>query len=156
MTPTARAAPGSPSAQLEAFIAKFDPEIARRTREARKALRRRFPTANELVYDNYNALAIGYCTTERPSDCIVSLAVTPRGPALSFYYGATLADPQNILSGSGNQNRYVRLTSAAMLDDPALSSLIDAAVSRARTPLPAAGRGKLVIKSISAKQRPRR
>ena len=34
-------------------------------------MRKRFPTANELVYDNYNFFVIGYCTTERPSDCVV-------------------------------------------------------------------------------------
>ena len=55
----------SPSRQVAGFIAKFDPMLARLVRAARGTLRMRFPTAVELVYDNYNALAIGYSSTER-------------------------------------------------------------------------------------------
>ncbi|MBC7788551.1 MAG: DUF1801 domain-containing protein [Anaerolineae bacterium] len=154
-----RAAPragDSPARQLAGFIVKFDPAIGKLTRSARSALRKRLPTAIELVYDNYNALAIGFCATERASDCIVSLAVFPRGVALSFYYGATLPDPQQILEGSGNQNRFVRLASAATLAEPAVEALLRAAIAQAKSPLPGDGRGYIVIKSVSARQRPRR
>ena len=72
-------------------------------------MRKRFPTALELVYDNYQFLAIGYCASERASDCVASLAVSPKGVALSFYYGATLPDPAGVLLGAGKQNRFVRL-----------------------------------------------
>src|SRR4051812_5988830 len=89
----------SPAKQVAAFIAKFDPPIARLTRSVRSALRKRMPTAIEQVYDNYNFLAIGLCTTERTSDCIVSLAVSAKGVALSFYNGASLPDPDKILLG---------------------------------------------------------
>lgn len=146
----------SPAKQLEGFIDKFDPTIATVARAVRAAVRKRFPTAIELVYDNYNALAIGFCASERASDCIVAVAVTPRGVALSFYYGAKLPDPQGILLGSGNQNRYIRLASAAALREPAVEALIRAAIAQAKTPLPKTGHGNLVIKSVSAKQRPRR
>lgn len=114
------------------------------------------PTAIELVYDNYQFLAIGFSATERASDCLVSLAVSPKGVALAFYYGASLPDPQGILLGSGNQNRYVRLESASTLAIPAVEELLRSAIAQAKTPLPATGRGYLVIKSVSAKQRPRR
>jgi hypothetical protein len=146
----------SPAGQLAAFVAKYDPAVGRLVRATRAAMRRRFPTAWELVYDNYQFLAIGYSATERASDCIASLAVSPKGVALSFYYGATLPDPKGILEGSGNQNRFVRLATAATLDDPAISALLRAATAVARTPLPKAARGRTVIKSVSAKQRPRR
>ena len=92
----------------------------------------------------------------RASDCVVSLAVSPKGVALSFYQGASLPDPRGVLLGSGKQNRYVRLVSAATLSEPAVEGLIRAAIAQAKTPLAATGRGRLVIKSISAKQRPRR
>src|SRR4051794_33669806 len=98
-----------PTQQLLTFIERFDPTVVKVVRAARMKLRRRFPTALELVYDNYNALAIGYSASERASDCIVSLAVFPRGVSLSFYYGATLPDPDGILQGNGNQNRFIRL-----------------------------------------------
>ena len=146
----------SPAKQLAGFIAKFDPTIGKVVRASRAALRKRLPTAIEQVYDNYNFLAIGYCTSERTSDCIVSLAVSAKGVALSFYYGATLPDPDKLLFGSGNQNRYVRLHSAARLATPGVAALILAAIAQAKTPLPVSGRGYTMIKSVSAKQRPRR
>lgn len=158
MAPRARKAveAASPDTRVEAFIARFDAPVAKIARACRSALRKRFPTAMEIVYDNYNALAIGFCSTERTSDCIVSLAVFPRGVSLSFYYGATLPDPQGLLEGSGNQNRFVRLDSAAALKKPAVDALLRAAVAQARTPLPKGEPGYTVIKSVSEQQRPRK
>lgn len=145
----------TPAKQLAEFIAKFDPAIANLTRACRTVLRKRFPTAVELVYDNYNALAIGYASSERTSDCIVSLAVFPRSVALSFYYGAALPDPTKVLSGRGSQNRYISLDGPDRLKDPAVEALLKAAVANGDVALPTR-KGYLVIKSISAKQRPRR
>ncbi len=146
----------SAAKQLAGFIDKYDPAVAKLARACRAAARKRFPTAIELVYDNYQFLAIGFSATERASDCVVSLAVSPKGVALSFYYGASLPDPDGILLGSGNQNRFVRLESAATLAIPGVEALIRAAIAQAKTPLPKSGRGHTVIKSVSAKQRPRR
>jgi hypothetical protein len=141
--------------QIERFIQKFDSKNASLIRSARKAMRKRLPSANELVYDNYNFFVIGYCSTERPSDCIVSIAAA-NGLGLSFYYGATLPDPHKLLLGSGSQNRFIRIESAATLARPEVEELIAAAVAQAERPLPQNGRGKLIIRSISEKQRPRR
>jgi hypothetical protein len=149
-------ASASPAAQLAGFLAKFDPAIARRVRACRSALRKRLPTANELVYDNYNFFVIGYSSSDRPSDCIVSLVASANGVALSFYYGARLVDPDGVLLGSGNQNRFVRLEAAATLSEPPVARLIGAAIVQGKTPLPKTGRGALMIRSVSAKQRPRR
>jgi len=146
----------SPARQIAAFIAKFDPKVASLIRACRSALRKKLPTAIELVYDNYNFLAIGFSTSERTSDCICSLACAANGVALSFYYGASLQDPDGVLLGSGKQNRYVRLPTAATLREPAVAALIDAAVKNAASPLPQSGRGKTIVKSVSARQRPRR
>src|SRR4051812_27744536 len=93
--------PASPATQMAAFLAKFDPRVAKVIRSCRSALRKRLPTANELVYDNYNFLAIGYSPTERTSETIVSLAAASNGVALSFYHGASLPDPHQILLGNG-------------------------------------------------------
>jgi len=146
----------TPEQQLEAFIAKFEPAIGKLIRECRSVMRKRFPTANELVYDNYNFFVIGYCATERPSDCLVSLAANSKGLGLHFYHGATLPDPHGILQGSGNQNRFVRLEVKAALSRPEVRELLDAAEAQADPPLVTNGRGKLIIRSISAKQRPRK
>jgi hypothetical protein len=82
------------------------------------------------------------------------LACGANGVGLSFYYGATLPDPQGVLLGSGSQNRFVRLATAATLREPAVAALIDAAVASAE--LPRSGRGETIVQSVSAKQRPRR
>jgi len=149
-------ASASPAQQLEGFIDKFDSHNAALIRSVRRALRKRLPTAHELVYDNYNFFVIGYSSTGRPSDCIVSLAAAANGVGLSFYYGATLPDPHKLLLGSGSQNRFIRLESAATLARPEVEDLIAAAIAQGETPLPVGGKGKLVIRSISAKQKPRR
>src|SRR6202790_1675565 len=142
--------------QLEIFIDKFDSKNAALIRSARKTLRQRLPAANELVYDNYNFFVIGYCSTERPSDCIVSIAAAANGVGLSFYYGASLPDPLKLLLGSGSQNRFIRIESGATLTDAGVEALIAAAIAQGESPLPAKGRGELIIRSISKKQKPRR
>jgi hypothetical protein len=142
--------------QLVGFIKKFDSKNAALIRSVRKVLRKRLPAANELVYDNYNFFVIGYCSTERPSDCILSIAAGANGVGLSFYYGATLPDPRKLLLGSGSQNRFIRIESVATLTRPEVEELIAAAIAQAKRPLPGSGRGKLIIRSVSKKQRQRR
>src|SRR5262245_10756263 len=148
--------PASAEAQLKSFVDKFDPKHQSLIRAVRRSLRKQFPTATELVYDNYNFFVIGYSSSERPSDSIVSIAAGANGVGLCFIYGARLPDPQKILLGSGNQTRFIRLDSTSVLKRPEVLALLHAAVDRSKTPLPPGGRGKLVIRSISAKQRPRR
>jgi hypothetical protein len=142
--------------QVRHFIGKFSAADQRLIRAVRSALRKRFPTANELVYDNYNFFVIGYSPTERPSDAIVSMAARANGVGLCFIRGAGLPDPHRLLLGSGNQTRFIRLDSAKVLDRPEVGALVAAAIEQARAPLPRAGRGKLIIRSVSAKQKPRR
>ena len=152
--PVTSALQTTPEARLRSFIAKFDARTQALIRAVRRALRRRLPTATELVYDNYNFFVIGYSPTLRPSDAVLSIAAGANGVGLCFIQGARLPDPKKILQGSGNQTRFIRLESAAVLARPEVESLITAALSRAK-PLPASGRGQLVIRSVSAKQRPR-
>ena len=157
MTP-ARKLPDGPDAetQLDGFIAKFDDDNQKLIRACRKAMRKRLPTANELIYDNYNFFVIGYSPNERPSDSLFSIATGAKGASLCFLFGATLNDPDGQLLGSGNQTRFLRLESAASLKDPSVESLIAAAIAQSKVPLPAAGKGRLIIRSVSAKQRKRK
>jgi len=148
--------PPDAEVQLKGFIGKFAPRHQTLIRSIRRALRRRFPTAHELVYDNYNFFVIGYCSTERPSDAVVSLAASSNGVGLCFIHGASLPDPAKILLGSGRQTRFIRLESAEVLQRPEVEALLTLAAERAKTPLAASGEGRLVIRSVSAKQRPRR
>ncbi|MGZ6016423.1 MAG: DUF1801 domain-containing protein [Phenylobacterium sp.] len=144
-----------PSAQLTQFIDKFSPANQRLINGVRDALRARLPGAHELVYDNYNFFVIGYCATEKPSDCIVSLAASAKGVSLSFYRGAAISDPDGLLQGSGAQNRFIRLEDPSTLSLPGVIDLINKAISGAPSPLDTGHQGRLIIRSISAKQRPR-
>ena len=150
------ASSNSAEEQLESFIDKFEPKHRATIRDVRKALRKLFPTANELVYDNYNFFVIGFGPTERPSDCFVSITAAANGVGLCFLGGATLPDPGRILIGSGKQTRFIRLPSAQELARPEVQTLLRLAAKQRPTPLPATGGGKLIIRSVSKKQRPRR
>jgi hypothetical protein len=142
--------------QLASFIAKFTPEIASRTEAILAKMRKRYPTALEIVYDNYNALAIGFGPTERASEAVFSIAVFPRWVSLFFLQAKGLPDPEKRLQGSGNVAKHIVLPSPDGLDDPAVLTLMKEAVARAKVPLDPQGAHRLIIKSISAKQRPRR
>jgi hypothetical protein len=142
--------------QLASFIAKFTPEVAALARSILAAMRARYPTAIKLVYDNYNALAIGFGPSEKTSQAIFSVAVFPRWVSLFFLQGKQLPDPEGILQGSGNVARHIRLPSAGRLDELSVKNLMQEATARAAVPFSAHGAPRLIIKSISAKQRPRR
>jgi hypothetical protein len=147
----------SPQSQLDGFISRYSPVVAAEGRAALAKMRRLVPGAVELVYDNYNWLVVGFCPSERASDAVLSLVFTPRWITLCFLQkGPELSDPNGLLRGSGKRVRNVRLESAKDLDKPAVRSLIKEALVRARVPIDGAGRGRLVIRSVSVKQRPRR
>lgn len=145
-----------PQQQLDSFLARFTPEIQKLAKAALPKMRKRFPTACELVYDNYNALAIGWSPTDRAGDVICSLALFPRWIHLFLFRATKLPDPDGWLEGSGKLVRHIQLASAQTLDEPAVQSLITATVAMAKRPLDPKAKRQLLIKSISAKQRPRR
>ena len=143
--------------QLDGFLAKFTPEVETTARQALRKMRARLPGATELVYDNYNALAIGFSPTERASDAIFSIALYPRWVSLFFLMNGTkLRDPDCYLQGTGKQAQHIVLENAAALDGPAVLDLMAQALELAPKQINAAQPRRLVIKSISAKQRPRR
>jgi hypothetical protein len=142
--------------QLSTFIGRFNPDVARAARAARAKIRRLLPGALELVYDNYNALAIGFSPTDRASDVILSIALYPRWVSLFFMRGAHLADPEGLLRGSGNRVRHVVLERAELLDGAGLRRLVRTAVQTHPKAIAAGSRRRTIIKSVSAKQRPRR
>ena len=145
----------SPSARLAAFLARYTPEVAAVATGALAKMRKRLPGAVQLVYDNYNALVIVFGPSERASEAILSIALYPRWVTLFFARGAALPDPENLLKGSGTTIRHVVLGSAKDLDRPAIRALIGHAVAGSK-PLDPKARGRLVVKSVSARQRPRR
>jgi hypothetical protein len=149
---------GKPAeAQLDGFLAKFMPEVEDTARQALRKMRQRLPGAIELVYDNYNALAIGFAPTERASDAIFSIALYPRWVSLFFLMNGTkLRDPECYLKGSGKVVRHIVLENAAFLDDPVVQDLMAQALELFPKQIDAGQPRRLIIKSVSAKQRPRR
>jgi len=142
--------------QLRGFLAKFTPEIAGLAAAVLVKMRKRLPGAVELVYDNYNALVIGFGPTERPSEAPFSIAVYPRWINLFFLRGKGLRDPEKLLKGSGNFVRSIMLENAGTLDDPAVVDLMEQALERAAVPLDVTQKRKLIIRAIAVKQRARR
>ena len=141
--------------QIEGFIAKFSDGIAAEIRAARAEMQRRLPGAVELVYDNYNALAIGYGSSEKLEDVVFSIACFPRWVRLFFFHGADLGDPDGLLEGAGAQVRSLKLPNLAVLDDPKVQALMAQALAKAR-PIDASKPNRSIVKSVSPNQRPRR
>ncbi len=147
----------TPKAQLKSFMARFTPEVETLAQRILVKMRARFPSAIQMVYDNYNFLVIGFSPTERPSEAIFSIAMSPRRVSLCFLQaGPKLSDPKKLLRGSGKQVRHIRLESTAVLDRPAVKALMSEAIQLAAVPFNPATSGRLIIRSVSAKQRPRR
>jgi hypothetical protein len=143
-------------AQLDSFVDKFTPEVAALTRALLDKMKARVPGATIMVYDNYNALAIGFGPNDKAGQAVLSLAVMPRWVTLCFIYGVGLPDPHGLLNGSGNQVRHLRLHAPEDFDDPRVQALIGEALDRSEPPIDPTREQLLIIKSISAKQRPRR
>jgi hypothetical protein len=153
----AGAAP-SPEKQLSGFLGKYSPEVAKEFRAARKVMKTRLPGAVELVYDNWNWLVIGYSPNGRPLSSVFSLVGAPRWITLCFLLnGPRLKDPRKLLRGGGKRVRSIQLLGGAKdLQKPEIAALIDQALELAGFPYDPKAKGKLVIQSISPKQRPRR
>lgn len=153
--------PADAERQLDSFLAKYDPEVEAFAGRALAKMRKIVPGAVEFVYDNYNWLVIGFGPSERPSEAIFSIVLPPGRVTLCFLQGAGLPDPAKRLQGGGNVVRNIRLYNAGepdakVLDDPEVRELMNVALNRAKVPLPIGARRKLIIRSISARQRPRR
>lgn len=146
----------TPEAQLRASVEKLDPKTQKLFRSVRAAVRKRLPTANELAYDYGFALVIGYAPADHGVDAVVAIRASATGVSLYFSQGPQLPDPKRLLRGSGKQTRFIELEAASQVADPDVEALIAAAVEQARVPLPAEGKGRLVVKSDGAKKPPRR
>jgi hypothetical protein len=141
---------------LALFISKYTPEIGALIRSVLARMRARLPGAVEFVYDNYNALVIGYGPTERPSEAWFSIVAYPRKVSLCFIQGAKLADPDGLLEGGGNQVRHIRLESAATLGTRGVRALMARAIAKSPKKIDRKGPGFTIVRAVSAKQRPRR
>jgi hypothetical protein len=143
----------TPEAVLRSFIYRLDPKNQKLIRSVRAAVRKRFPTANELAYDYASHFVIAYSPTDRGIDSVVSIVARANGVQLSFTQGKELPDPKRLLLGSGRQTRFVWVEAAKQLAHPDVNALIAAAIDQASVPLPSKGRGGLIIRPTAASRR---
>lgn len=156
MTEKKEAAVLTPAAQLQSYIDRLDPKIQKLLQAVRTALRKRFPTANELAYDYITFVVISYSPSDRGIEGIVAVSARPTGVFLYFNQGTQLPDPNKILQGSGKQTRFIQLETASRLTHPEVEALMTATIEQAKIPFPAEGKGNLIIKSDASKKKPRR
>ena len=170
----------SEAKQIESFLAKYTPEMVRAGKQSRARMRDLLPGGIEcgvaidvplivfvavlLEYQSDVMLTPGpKISTHVPIFAhdafvsVLSVALMPRWVTLCFLKGAKLSDPKKLLRGSGNIVRNIHLTSPAQIDEPDVMDLVQQAIAAAAPPFPGDGtRLRTIIKSISAKQRPRR
>ena len=91
------------------YLSPFPAEVQQRALWLRDLIWDLYPQANELIYDNYNAVAFGWSPTEKVSHGFCSIAVfrTNNNVHFGFYWGDELTDPEKLLIGNGNQYRYI-------------------------------------------------
>lgn len=146
----------TPTLQLAELVANYAPEIARAFTVARRKMRAFVPRGYELVYENYNALGVGYGCGQKASAAILSVVAYPRWVTLFFLHGGNLKDPKSLLDGTGSRVRSIRLKSPNDLDRPDVQQLISQALAPHAEALARCPRLTLVIKSIASRRRPRR
>ena len=146
----------NPKQQLHKFMAKYHPAIAVQAKNALAKMRKLVPGAIEMVYDNYNALVIGFVPGNRPSDAVFSIALYPKYLNLFFAHGDGLPDPTKRLQGEGKRVRLIRLESEATLDEPDVRALIRAATEQEKVRFDPRRKPRIEIRAVVKKQRPRR
>lgn len=119
------------------------------------------PQANELIYDNYNAVAFGWSPTDKLGHTICSIAVgrSSKHVHFGFYWGSELSDPDEILLGKGNQYRYILVTDKKKFPKAYISKLVNEAYANALSKVKDQRQiihGQTIVKSVSEKKRPQK
>ena len=148
----------SQTSDLLQFLSPFGQHITDIVLWLRKFIWDQYPTSNELIYDNYNAVAIGWSPTERQSHTFCSIAVgrTSKNIHFGFYWGSEIADPENRLIGEGNQYRYVLVKNKEEFPTEYITQLLKEAYVNSLAKVKAPNElkeGLTITKSISAKKR---
>lgn len=147
--------PASSEDHIAELIAPFGAPEQKLFQALRKAVRKRFPTANELVYAYTGKVVIGYSPTHAGGEGIVALSLDAAGVRIYLTQGATLPDPHKLLLGKAGA-RYLVPSSVKDLLRPEVEALFAAAEKNAKVPLAAVGRGEVIVKESKATKRPQR
>ena len=144
--------------ELEKFLKPFDKDIIEIVMGLREFIWDLYPQTNELIYDNYNALAIGWSPTNKAGHTFCSIAVwrTNKKIHFGFYWGSELSDPDGILKGQGSQYRYIVVTDKKIFPKMYVKKLIKEAYGNSFRKIKNEKQilhGKTIVKSISEKKR---
>lgn len=114
----------SPPAELIKFLKPYDHDIRDLALSLRSLVLEEMAPCHENIYDAYNAVAIGYGSTDRLKDGILHIAVYSKHVNLGFNHGATLDDPLGILSGTGKHIRHITIKAEEDVARPEIRSYI--------------------------------
>ena len=140
------------------FLKPFGDEITEVVLWLREFAWDLYPGANELIYDNYNALAFGWSPTDRVGHTFCSIAVgrTSKNVHFGFYWGNELMDPEKRLLGEGNQYRYILVKSKTEFPKTYIKKLMKEAYANSLAKVKDPKQimeGKTIVKSISPVKR---
>ena len=136
----------SPAAVLRSYLERFDAKQQKLVRAIRAAVKKRFPTANELAYDYKSHIVLSYAPSDRGIDAVCAIDARADSVRLYVHGGPKLRDPKKLLKGAGKMARYVDLESARQISDPDIAALLVAATKLAPVPMPKSGKGKLMLR----------
>ena len=137
----------SAETELRRLVTKFTPGDHRLVTAMRRSLRKRLPTAHEVVYEYRDCFVISYSPNERGYEGVFAIRGSADDVKLYFTQGKKLPDPEKLLRGSANA-RWILVEGASTIARPAVASLMDEAIARNRVPFARTGRGPVVIRSI--------
>ena len=139
------------------FLLPFDQEIRDLAMWLRAFVWELYPNCNELIYDNYNAVAFGWSPTDKLGDTFCSIAVfNNKYVHFGFYWGSQIADPEKLLEGKGNQYRYIKIKSKEEFPQKYIKQLLKEAYANSLSKLKTKKqelKGATLIKSVSAKKK---
>jgi hypothetical protein len=146
------------TSDLLKFLKPFDKDIQETVLWLREFVWDRYPKTNELIYDNYNAVAFGWSPTDRVGHTFCSIAVgrTSKNIHFGFYWGSEIADPKKILLGEGNQYRYILVKDKKDFPKTYIQKLVKEAFANSLAKVKDKKQlmeGMTITKSVSAKKR---
>jgi len=144
--------------ELLRFLSAFDDEERKLALWLREFIWDLYPQTNELIYDNYNALAVGWSPTDRQGHTFCSIAIGRSSGNIhfGFYWGSKIKDPDNILFGEGNQYRYIYVKDKKTFPKAYITKLIKEAYSYSMSLVKDKNqlqKGLTITKSISSSKR---
>ena len=141
--------------KLIEFLSAYDGRIAELALALRRMVLKEAPSATEMVYDAYNAVAIGFTFSGRLKEGFCHVAAYSGHVNLGFNRGTELPDPQGLLEGSGKQVRHIRVVDRQDLKDPRLREFIRLAIRHAQSLGSPVGeiRNQVIVKAVQGEKR---